>query len=43
MPHVHELLARVLDLAAPPERQPLSEWADANRILGWVQAARPRV
>jgi hypothetical protein len=30
---VDALLARVLDLAAPPKREPLSEWADPNRVL----------
>ena len=35
------LLARVLDLAAPPEREPLSQWADAHRVLSSEASAAP--
>jgi len=35
------LLARVLALAAPPERVALSEWADAYRVLSSEASAAP--
>ena len=43
MPHadVDALLARVMDLASPPEREPLSQWADANRVLSSEASASP--
>ena len=36
-----KLLDRCLTLAAPPVREPLSEWADANRVLSSEASASP--
>ena len=43
MPHrdVDTLLAHALELAAPPEREPLSEWADKYRVLSSEASAAP--
>jgi phage terminase large subunit GpA-like protein len=35
------LLESVLALAAPPERTPLSEWADQYRVLSSEASASP--
>jgi phage terminase large subunit GpA-like protein len=35
------VLERILALAAPPEREPLSQWADAHRVLSSEASAAP--